>query len=91
VRIEELQGDLNVLNDQVSEGTIRVSMREVGVRVSTTAAVNNPSVGNAVDRGIAGFFGVVSGVVIGLGYVIPALVLLAALWFVVARVRKRFA
>ena len=91
LRIEELQGDLNVLNDEVSQGTIRVSMREVGVKVEAATRVTNPSVGNAFDRAIAGFFGVVSGVVIGLGYVIPALALLVVLWLVVTRVRKRFA
>ncbi|MGZ4131366.1 MAG: DUF4349 domain-containing protein, partial [Actinomycetota bacterium] len=73
------------------EATIRVSMREVGVKRQTTATVTNPSIPNAFDRAVAGFFSVVAGVIVGLGWVLPTLALLLLLWFVVTRVRRRLA
>ncbi|MGZ4114006.1 MAG: DUF4349 domain-containing protein [Actinomycetota bacterium] len=91
LRIEDLQGEINVLNNRVSEATIRVSMREVGVKRQTTATVTNPSIPNAFDRAVAGFFSVVAGVIVGLGWVLPTLALLLLLWFVVTRVRRRLA
>jgi uncharacterized protein DUF4349 len=90
LRIEELQGQINVLNDRVSEATIRVSMRETGVKPQAQT-VENPSIGGALDHAIAGFFSVVAGVIVGLGWVVPALVVLAVLWFVVTRIRRRLA
>lgn len=89
LRIEDLQGEINVLNDRVSEATIRVSMREVGVRRQTTTT--NPSIPNAFDRAVAGFFSVIAAVIVGLGWVLPTLALLLALWFVATRIRRRFA
>jgi uncharacterized protein DUF4349 len=91
LRIEELQGEINVLNDRVSEATIRVSMRETGVKLHAEHNVENPSIGSAFDHAIAGFFSVVAGVIVGLGWVLPTIAVLAVLWFVVTRVRKRLA
>jgi hypothetical protein len=91
LRIEELQGEINVLNDRVSQATIRVSMREAGVKVAARSNAKNPSIPGALDRAVAGFFSVIAGVIVGLGWVLPALAVLAALWFVVTRVRRRFA
>ena len=91
LRIEELQGELNVLNDRVSEATIRISMRETGVKMHAEANVENPSLGSAVDHAFAGFFSVIAAVIIGLGWVIPTIVVLLGLWFVVTRVRRRLA
>jgi hypothetical protein len=91
LRIEELQGQINVLNDRVSQATIRVSMRETGVKAHAETDVENPSIPGAFDRAIAGFFSVIAAVIVGLGWVVPALVVTAAVWFVVARVRRRFA
>jgi hypothetical protein len=91
LRIEELQGELNVLNDRVDEATIRVSLRETGVKLHAGANVKNPSIGNAIDHAIAGFFSVLAGVIVGLGWVIPTLLVLAAIWFAVTRIRRRLA
>jgi Domain of unknown function (DUF4349) len=90
LQIEQLQGQLNVLNNQTSKATIRLSMREEGVKPAE-ATVHKPSIPNAFDRSIAGFFGVISTVVVGLGYVVPIGLLLIALAFVALRVRRRLA
>jgi hypothetical protein len=90
LRIEQIEGDLNVLNNQTSKATIRFSMHEEGVGAAS-ANVRNPSIPNAWDRAIAGFFGVVAAVVVGLGYVLPIGVLLIVLALVALGVRRRLA
>ena len=57
--------------------------------VEPQAEVTNPSVANAWDRGIAGFIGVIAGVIVGLGYLLPILVIAVVAWFVVRVVRRR--
>jgi hypothetical protein len=89
LRIEELEGQINVLSDRISEATINVSMRETGVTAGAETNVENPSIPGAFDRAVAGFFSVVAAVIVGLGWIIPAIVVLAGIWFVVTRVRRR--
>jgi Domain of unknown function (DUF4349) len=91
LRIEELQGDLNVLNDRVSQATIRISMREKGVKLNATETVSKPSIPTAFDRAVAGFLSVIAGVIVGLGWVLPSVAVLLLLLFIATRVRKRFA
>ncbi len=87
LRIEELQGQLRLLDDRTALATIRVQLREEGVEAVTE--VDTPSIPNAFERSFAGFVGVIAGVVIGLGYLIPVALLAALVWFVVVRVRRR--
>ena len=87
LRIEELQGDLRLLDDRTSLATISLDLRERGVEPQ--AKVEKPSIPNAFERAVAGFVGVIAGVVIGLGYLLPVLLLGLAAWFVVSRVRRR--
>ena len=47
------------------------------------------SIPNAFERAAAGFVGVIAAIVIGLGYLIPILVLGLGAWFVVSRVGRR--
>ena len=89
LRIEQIQGQLNVIENQTSQSTIRVSLREAGVRDPQPQDVRNPSVRNAWDRAIAGFFGVISAVVIGLGYLVPLAILALFVLLVVALARRR--
>lgn len=86
LRIEELQGQRRLLDDRTSLATIRVHLREEGVEAVTE--VETPSIPNAFERSFAGFVGVIAGVVIGLGYLIPVALLAALVWFVVLRVRR---
>jgi hypothetical protein len=75
-QIEEIQGSLNVLNDKVELATLKVTLREEGVAAApNTNGVDHPSLGSAWDRAVQGFFGVIAAVVVGLGYLIPLLVL----------------
>lgn len=87
LRIEELQGALSLLEDRVAFATIRLELHEEGV--TPEPPVRNPSIPRAWDRAIAAFFGVVAGTIVGLGYLVPILVLAGAVWFVVRRVRRR--
>jgi hypothetical protein len=89
LQIERLQGQLTFLNDQVSISTIRVQLRERDAK--TPEPVDKPSISRAFDRAIQGFLAVVSAVVIGLGYLIPVLVLAAiglVVWWLVRRRRS---
>ena len=87
LRIEELQGNLRLLDDRTSLATIALDLREQGVEPQAT--VEKPSIPNAFERAAAGFVGVIAGVVIGLGYLIPVLLLALAAWWVISRVRRR--
>ena len=87
LRIEQLQGQLRLLDDRTSLATIGLRMREQGVE--SESEVEKASIPNAFERAAAGFVGVIAAIVIGLGYLIPILVLGLAAWFVVSRVRRR--
>jgi len=92
-QIEQIQGELNVLNDKVDLATLKVTLREEGVAAPTgTEDVGHVSLGSAWDRAVQGFFGVVGAVVVGLGYLVPLLVL-AGLILLVRRavIRRRAA
>lgn len=71
--IDKLQGRLNYLANQVSLSTITVNLREKGAPASTRnqPPVTKPSLVRAWDRAVGGFLGVISAVIVGLGYVIP--------------------
>jgi Domain of unknown function (DUF4349) len=90
LRIEEIQGALNILDSKVSEATIRVQIRETGVE-PLEKDVRNPSLPGAFDRAIAGFFAVIAGTVVGLGYVIPALVIGLGVFLAARFARRRLA
>ena len=75
-QIEQIQGQLNVLNDRVDLATLKVTLREEGVAAPADAdEIRNPSLGSAWDRAVQGFLGVIAAVVVGLGYLLPVLVI----------------
>lgn len=88
-RIEQIRGQLRLLDNQTSLATIRVSLREPGapVGVEQTARQNRPSLTEAWDRAVNGFLGVVSSVVVGLGYLVPLSLLLGLGWLGWRRLR----
>jgi hypothetical protein len=86
LRIEQIQGQLRVLNDQTSLATITLSLREQGV--APPDRVEKPSIPNAFERAVAGFVGVVAAIVIGLGYLLP-IGLIALVWWLVALALRR--
>jgi hypothetical protein len=89
LQIEQIQGQLNFIQNQVAEATVHVELHEKDAAQVETSAVENPSLGSAWDRSIQGFLNVVSAVVIGLGYLIPIAVLTLGIWLVTVAVRRR--
>jgi Domain of unknown function (DUF4349) len=87
LRIEQLQGQLRLLDDRTSLATIGLRLREEGVEPEPQ--VEKASIPNAFERAAAGFVGVIAAIVIGLGYLVPLLLIGLAAWFVASRVRKR--
>jgi hypothetical protein len=87
LRIEQLQGQLRLLDDRTSLATIGLRLREQGVEPGSE--VETASIPNAFERAAAGFVGVIAAIVIGLGYLLPLAVLGLVIWFVVDRVRRR--
>ena len=87
LRIEQFQGQLRLLDDRTSLATIGLHLREQGVEPESE--VEKASIPNAFERAAAGFVGVIAAIVIGLGYLIPILVLGLAAWFVVSPVGRR--
>jgi hypothetical protein len=87
LRIEELQGQISVLDDRTTFATIRLSLREQGVEPE--AEVEQASLPNAVERAAAGFVGVIAAIVIGLGYLLPLALLGGIIWGIVVLIRRR--
>jgi uncharacterized protein DUF4349 len=90
LRIEQIQGQINFINDQVAESTLRVSIQEQNAPKKATATdVDNPDLGSSIDLAVQGFLRIVGAVIVGLGYLIPLTLLGAIVWFVVWSVRRR--
>jgi Domain of unknown function (DUF4349) len=90
LEVEQIQGQLNFIDDQVAEATVRVEMHEEdAAQLQQTDVVENPSLGSAWDRSIQGFLNVVSAVVIGLGYLLPLAAIGLIVWLITAAVRRR--
>jgi hypothetical protein len=90
LRIEEIQGQLRFLNDQVAESTLRVSIQERNApAVTGEPDVDNPDLGSSIDLGVQGFLRIVGAVIVGLGYLIPITALAVGAWMAVWFVRRR--
>ncbi len=85
-RIEQIRGDLRVLHNQTSFGTIDLGIREVGAPVVARETASAPSLSRAWQQAWAGFLGVVSAVIVGLGYLVPLGLLVLAGWALWRRV-----
>jgi hypothetical protein len=82
VRIEELRGQLRLLEDRTDLATIQVAISEPGAPVAVAESdETRPSMGEAWERALDGFVGVFYVTVVGLGYLVPITVLLAIGWF----------
>jgi hypothetical protein len=87
--IERIQGQLNFIHDQVSEATIKVSLREQDAPADEPSDTDRPSIAKAWDLAIQGFLRVLGAVVVGLGYLIPIAVIALIGWLVFRLVRRR--
>jgi uncharacterized protein DUF4349 len=79
LKLEQIQGQIRFINNQVAEATLNVSLREQDAAESEPD-VGNPSLGHSFDLGIKGFVSVIGFVIVGLGYLLPVGVVLAAMW-----------
>ncbi len=88
--IEQIQGQLRFINNQVSESTLRVVIQERSApQKSIETDVDNPDLGSSVDLAVQGFLRIVGAVIVGLGYLIPLTVLGALVWMAVWLFRRR--
>jgi Domain of unknown function (DUF4349) len=89
-RIEQIKGQLRVLENQTELASIDVSLHEPGVIVhpaGTTKPDERPSLAEAWTKAVNGFVGVVYVTVVGLGYLVPIALICLAVWFGVRRAR----
>jgi hypothetical protein len=90
LRIEQIQGQINFINDQVAESTLRVTIEEKNAPHSQPVPnIENPNLGSSWDLGIQGFLRIVGAVIVGLGYLIPLTILGVIIWLVFWFVRRR--
>ncbi|TMK58735.1 MAG: DUF4349 domain-containing protein, partial [Actinobacteria bacterium] len=92
LQIDQIQGELRYLNNQVAESTLTVDLHEQSAPVGenrTNEGIQNPSLSRAVDRAIQGSFGIVATIIVGLGYLLPLAVLAGIGAGVVTLVRRR--
>jgi Domain of unknown function (DUF4349) len=89
--IEKIQGNLNFIDDQVAEATIRVSLREQDAPESEQSPgdIDKPKLSTSLDYAVQGFLRVLGAVVVGLGYLIPIGVIALIVWLAVRLVRRR--
>jgi hypothetical protein len=89
LRLEQIQGQINFINNQVAESTLRVSIQEQNApKAAAQTDVDNPDLGSSVDLAVQGFLRIVGAVIVGLGYLIPLTLLGAIVWFVVWTIRR---
>jgi len=88
--IEEIRGQLRVLGDQTDFSTITVSMTEIGAIVKPPT--KKPSLVRAWHDALDGFVAVIAAVVIGIGYLLPVVLIGLAIflgWWGYRRYRTR--
>jgi hypothetical protein len=89
-RIEQIKGQLRVLENQTDLATIDLSLHEPGavVRpVPRAAPDERPSLAEAWTKAVNGFLGVLYATVVGLGYLVPIALICLAVWFAIRRAR----
>src|SRR3954462_6316785 len=90
LKIDQITGQLNYINKQVAESTIKVDVHEPGAAVAESPdSVDNPSLGHAWDRAVQGVLNVMAATLIGLGYLIPLLIIAGIVFVIVRLVRRR--
>jgi hypothetical protein len=92
LQIDQIQGQLRYLDNQVAESTLTVDLHEASAPVGesqTDGSIHNPSLSRAWDRAIQGFFGILATIIVGLGYLLPIAVIGAVAYGVVMLVRRR--
>lgn len=86
MNIEQIEAEQNYLQDQVDLSTITVSIREPGAEEGLD---DSPGIGDAFSLALEAFVKVIVAMIVGLGYVIPIGIVLAALAWVWRTIRRR--
>jgi Domain of unknown function (DUF4349) len=89
-RIEQIKGQLRVLENQTDLATIDLSLHEPGAVVRPmprAVSDERPSLAEAWTKAVNGFLGVLYATVVGLGYLVPIALICLAVWFAVRRMR----
>ena len=90
LKIDQITGQINYINKQVAESTIKVDLHEPGAAAAQSSdTVDNPSLGHAWDRAVQGLLNVIAATLIGLGYLLPLLIVAGIVLLVVRFVRRR--
>jgi Domain of unknown function (DUF4349) len=91
-QIDQIQGQLRYLNNQVEESTLTVDIHEASVPAGvseTSDSIHNPSLSRAWDRAIQGFFGILATIIVGLGYLLPVAVIAGIVYGAIRLARRR--
>ena len=90
-RIEQIKGELRVLEDRTSLSTIRLSMVETGtpIAIRNDANATRPSLAEAWGKALDGLLGVAYATIVGLGYLVPLTALGLIALFGYRRVSRR--
>jgi len=90
LKIDQITGQIRYINDQVAESTIKVDLHEPGAAAAQSSdTVDNPSLGHAWDRAVQGILNVIAATMIGLGYLIPLLIIAGIVLLIVRLTRRR--
>jgi hypothetical protein len=90
LQVENIQGRLRFLRDQVAEATIKVEVRERDVAPEEAGSdPENPSLTDSFELAVQGFLRIVGAIVVGLGYLIPLGVIALIGYGVLRLVRRR--
>ena len=88
LQLERMAGQLRFLDDQIAQATIQLQLIERTAPEAQIDDVENPSLLTAWERGIQGFLNVIAVAIVGLGYLLPLLVV-AGVWFGIRELMKR--
>jgi hypothetical protein len=92
LQIDQIQGELRYLNDQVEESTLTIDLREESApagEAETNGGIRNPSLSRAWDRAVQGFVEIIATIIVGLGYLLPVAVVAGVIYGLVTVVRRR--
>jgi hypothetical protein len=90
LNIEQLEGQIRLLNNQASQSTIRVSFATPNAPKAAAAGsdIKNPSFTRGLKHAVAGLLDVIVAVLVGLGYLVPISLLVLLVWLMVRRLRR---
>jgi hypothetical protein len=80
LKIEQIQGQVAFINNQVAQATLRVSLREQDVAGTVEPDVGKPSLGHSLHLAVRGFLNIIGFVIVGLGYLLPIGALVGLVW-----------